>query len=221
MKIFKGIAACAVLMTGLAGTASADDSNWGVGLKAGTLGLGVEARWSGLPWVDFRIGGNAYTHDTTGRYAGIRYDAEAELQTYFLTANFHFPLSPFRFTAGAFSNGNEASMVAAESGDITIGGQTWTQEQVGTLTGKTTFGGTSPYAGFGMDFELFGKAGLNFDLGVLWQGEPQVSLTAVGGTEQGNPAFDVALQAEADALVSDLGHLKAYPVVSLSFVYNF
>ena len=221
MNIFKGIAACAVLTVGLAATASADDSNWGVGLKAGTLGLGVEARWSGLPWVDFRLGGNAYTYDTTDRYANVRYDTELDLQTYFLTANFNFPLSPLRFTVGAFSNGNEATMVSAETGDITLGGQTWTQEQVGTLTGTTSFSGTSPYAGFGIDFELFGKAGLNFDLGVLWQGDPEVALTAVGGTESGNPAFEASLLAETSALANDLDHLKAYPVISLSFVYNF
>ena len=221
MKIFNTIAATAALLVGTMGSAHADDSNWGVGVKAGTLGLGVEARWSGLPWVDLRVGGNAYTYATNQRYASVRYDTELELQTYYLTANFHFPLSPFRFTAGAFSNGNEATMMAAETGDFTLGGQTWTQAQVGTLTGTTTFGSTSPYAGFGIDFELFGKAGLNFDLGVLWQGDPEVSLVAVGGTEEGNPAFEAALQAEADAFSSDIGHLKAYPVVSLSFVYNF
>lgn len=221
MKIFRTIAACTALLAGSVGTANADDSNWGVGVKAGTLGLGVEARWAGLPWVDLRIGGNAYTYETNQRYANVRYDTELDLQTYYLTANFHFPLTPLRFTAGAFSNGNEATMVAAETGDFTLGGQTWTQAQVGTLTGSTTFGSTSPYAGFGLDFELFGKAGLNFDVGVLWQGEPEVSLVAVGGTEQGNPLFEASLQAEAEALSRDISNLKAYPVVSLSFVYNF
>ncbi len=203
------------------GTANADDSQWGVGLKAGTLGLGLEARWSGLPWIDLRLGGNSYSYETNRRHANVRYDSELTLETYYLTGNIHFPASPFRFTAGAFSNGNEALLIGAETGDYNIGGQQWTQAQVGTLTGTTSFGSISPYIGLGFDFELFGKAGLNFDLGMLWQGDPEVTLVANGGTEEGVPAFEAALLAEQGDLANDMNSFKAYPVVSLSFVYNF
>ena len=111
-------------------------------------------------------------------------------------------------------------MVAAETGDFTLGGQTWTQAEVGTLTGSTTFGSPSPYAGVGLDFELVGTAGRNVEGGVLWQGEPVGGLVGVGGSEQGNPLFEASLQAEAEALSRDISNLKAYPVVSLSLVYN-
>ena len=204
-----------------AGVAQADDSNWGVGLKAGTLGLGAEARWSGLPWMDLRVGGNTYSYDSNGRHGNVRYDTEATLETYYLTANFHFPVSPMRLTVGGFANGNELVMVGAETGGYNLGGQPFTQAEVGTLSGLTTFGSTSPYVGLGFDFELFGKAGLNFDLGILWQGDPEIALIATGGTLQGTQALNDALLAEADDLSSDLGSYKAYPVVSLSFVYNF
>ena len=49
-------------------TASAD---FGVGVKAGTLGLGAEARWSPLPWLDFRVGANSYDYEDNGAQAGI------------------------------------------------------------------------------------------------------------------------------------------------------
>ncbi len=219
MKTFKHIACVLGLL--IAGTASADDSQWGVGLKAGTLGLGAEARWSGLPYIDFRIGANAYSYETNRRHANVRYDTELDLETFYLTGNFHFPLTPFRLTAGIFSNGNEAILVGSEATGYSMGGQTWTPAEVGTLTGTTSFGSTSPYLGLGFDFEVFGKAGLNFDLGVLWQGEPDVSLVAVGGTQSGNPAFESAILAEQADLEDDLSSFRAYPVVSLSFVYNF
>lgn len=221
MKTFRriaGVAALAVLATGVA---RADDSNWGVGIKAGTLGYGAEARWSGLPWIDLRIGANGYQYEDTGRHSGVRYDTDLTLETYYLTANFHFPLSPMRFTAGAMSNGNEAVMIAAEPGDITIGGQTFTQAEIGTLGGVTNFSSVSPYVGLGFDFELFGKVGLNLDLGVLWQGDPDIELVAVGGTLEGTQALNDALAAEIDSLSDDFSTFKAYPVVSLSFVYNF
>ncbi|HSG59008.1 MAG TPA: hypothetical protein VLA06_05725 [Woeseiaceae bacterium] len=224
MRTFKSIAAVVALGVVAAGAASADDSNFGVGIKAGTLGLGVEGRWDGLPWLDFRLGANAYSIDDEGREANNFYQSELELETIYLTANFHFPLSPFRLTVGAMSNGNELRLVGAETGDYNFGGQTWTQGQVGILTSTTSFASTAPYVGLGFDFELFGKAGLNFDLGVLLQGEPEVTLVSTG-TAGGDPllgdAFAAALEAERQELEDDMSSFKAYPVISLAFVYNF
>ena len=210
-----------LLLTILAmGTASADDSEWGVGLKAGTLGLGAEARWSGLPYIDFRIGANGYTYNTDGLEAGILYDSDLDLETFFVTGNFHFPLTPFRLTAGLFANGNELNGVSAAPGDKTIGGDPYTGAEVGTLTSNASFDSTAPYVGLGFDFELFGKAGVNFDVGVLLQGDPEVSLVS-DGTLANDPTFQASLEAERQELEDKFSDYKAYPVVSLSFVYNF
>ena len=221
MNIIKNIAGVVALAIMSTGVANADDSEWGVGLKAGTLGLGLEARWSGLPYVDFRLGANGYTYENDGREANVLYDSDLDLETFFLTANFHFPLSPFRLTVGAMSNGNEFNMVSAEPGDFNIGGDFYTGNEVGTLTSRTSFESTAPYVGLGFDFELFGKAGLNFDLGVLMQGDPVVELYATGGSLNGDAGFATSLEAERLELEDDMSDFKAYPVVSLAFVYNF
>jgi len=221
MNTFKNIAGALVLAIAFSGVANADDSQWGVGIKAGTLGLGLEARWSGLPWMDVRIGANGYTYENNGRQANVMYDADLDLETIYLTGNFHFPLSPFRITVGAFANGNEFNMVSAEPGAFNIAGEFYEDFEVGTLTSTTSFESTAPYVGLGFDFELFGKAGLNFDLGVLWQGDPEVSLLATGGTMNDNGAFIIDLENERLELEDDMSDFKAYPVISLSFVYNF
>ena len=44
----------ALLLT--AGTATAGDSLW-LGVKAGTLGIGIEGTWRPIEWVDLRLGG--------------------------------------------------------------------------------------------------------------------------------------------------------------------
>ena len=78
------------------GTAAAD---FGVGIKAGTLGIGLEGRWDPpVPWFDLRVGINQYDFDDDGGYSGINYDATLALDSTYLTANFKFPVSPFRFT---------------------------------------------------------------------------------------------------------------------------
>lgn len=207
-----------------AGTAAAD---FGVGLKAGTLGIGVEGRWDPpVPWFDLRVGLNQYDYETNGDYSGINYDATLALDSYYLTGNFKFPASPLRFTVGAFSNGNELQMLSQDTGglDFDIGGGSFPVAQVGALQSTTSFDKMAPYAGFGFDFELFGKAGLNLDIGVLWQGEPVVSLEATNWANL-SPAEQAllgpALEAERAELEDEVSDYKAWPVISLAFVYNF
>ena len=67
---------------------------------------------------------------------------------------------------------------------------------------------------------VFGTVGMNLDFGVLWQGSPEVTLTA-DGVLSGNPTFEASLEAERVMLEDELGTLKAWPVVSLGFVVNF
>ena len=205
------------------GTASAD---FGVGVKAGTLGIGLEGRWKLVPWLDLRVGGNAFDYEDNGSQAGINYDATFALDNYYLTGTFRFPLSPFRVTAGAFSNGNEFQMLSQDTGgaDFNIGGVNFSAADVGSLQSVTSFGSTAPYVGVGYDFEVFGKVGLNLDFGVLWQGEPDVSLEATGLATAPiavQAALLPALEAERLELEDEMSDFKAWPVVSLAFVYNF
>ena len=176
---FKTLRAALITLAFLAsGPALAD---FGVGVKAGTLGLGVEARWDPpIPWFDLRAGMNQYDYGNDGNYSGIDYDATLALDSYYLTANLKVPLSPFRFTVGAYSNGNELQMLSADTGGlpIEIGGTPFPIATVGALRSTTSFDSTAPYAGVGFDFELFGKAGLNLDFVLLWHGERAVSLEA-------------------------------------------
>jgi len=194
---------------------------------AGTLGLGLEARWDPpVPWFDVRVGINQYDYEDAGDYSGIDYDATLALDSYYLTGNLKFPASPFRLTLGAFSNGNELQLQSQDTGGLVIdvGGVPFPTGMVGALRSTTSFGSSAPYAGVGFDFELFGKAGINLDFGVLWQGEPSVSLESTNWNNL-SPAEQAllgpALEAERTELEDDMSNLKAWPVVSLAFVYNF
>jgi hypothetical protein len=219
------ISKTALLALALAFSSTAN-ADFGVGVKAGTLGIGVEGRWSPLPWLDLRLGANRYDYDVTGTQAGIDYDSTLALDTYFLTGNLRFPLSPFRITAGVFSNGNELQMTSQDTAgaDFSIGGIAFSSADVGALQSITSFEGTAPYLGAGFDFEIFGKVGLNFDFGVLWQGEANVSLNATGldtAPAQIQALLIPALEAERLELEDEVSDYKAWPVISLSFIYNF
>lgn len=219
MDISRSKAGLAVLALMFSGTANAD-LDLGLGVKAGTLGLGLEASWQPLPYIDIRLGANAYDFEDDGTQAGVPYEATLALDNYYATGNFHFPVSPMRVTAGVYSNGNEFQMLNDDGADLDIGGINYPGAGIGTLTSITSFGSTSPYLGIGFDFTLAGKVGLNMDFGVLWQGEPDVTLEADGLLAL-DPGFQAALEAERLELEDEMQDFKAWPVVSIGFVYKF
>ncbi len=219
MKFLQKTIFMLLLTVGYCGSALADDDLW-VGLKAGTLGFGAEITWRPIRWLDVRAGGNFFNYDDAGSQAGVNYDATLELQTIYLTGNFRFPLSPFRVTAGAFSNGNELRLVSQEMSSFNIGGQTYSSADVGILESRTSFDSVSPYLGAGFDFRLMNRLGLSFDFGVLWQGEPVVTLTSDGALAT-NETFLAQLEVERQELADELKDAKAYPVVSIGFNFNF
>lgn len=197
----------------------ADDNLW-LGAKVGTLGVGLEGVWRPIDWLDLRVGANRYDYNDNGSQAGVNYDGTLRLNTYYGTANLRFPLSPFRVSLGYYSNNNEISLNSQDALSFEIGGTTYSADDVGQLSSTTNWDSTSPYLGAGFDFELFSKVGLNFDFGVLWQGDPRVSLDATGLLAN-DPIFLDALEAEREELEDDFSALKAYPVVSLGFNFNF
>jgi len=219
MRTYRQQALVLVALLALSGHVAAGDNLW-LGVKAGTLGIGIEGTWRPIEWLDLRVGGNMFDYKESGSQAGVNYDATLQLQTYYATANFRFPASPFRITAGAYSNSNKIKMVSIDTPTFDIGGTTYTATEVGTLSSDTSWDSTSPYLGAGFDFELFGKVGLTFDFGVLWQGDPTVSLSS-DGTLSGLQSFLDDLESERAELANEVAVFKAYPVLSLGFNFNF
>ena len=217
MKRLAFIAAATLLFTAPAEA----DKLFGIGVKAGTLGIGIEGTWRPpVPWLDLRVGANAYDYSDSGTYSSVPYAGTLSLDSYYATANLHFPLSPFRVTAGIYENGNELQLTSSGSGIYEIGGIPFDAADVGTLRSVTSFAGTSPYFGVGFDFTVLNRVGLNLDFGVLWQGEPDVTLTA-DGVIADDPLFQLALEQERQDIAEEVSDYKAWPVVSLGFVVNF
>lgn len=219
MSKFLKSSAILLLALGFSGTAMADHNIW-LGLKAGTLGLGIEGAWRPLPWFDVRLGANQYEYADRGSQAGINYDADLSLDNFYGTASFRFPLSPMRLTAGAYSNGNELLMTSQDALTFDIGGTLYPADAVGQLQSSTTFESVSPYIGVGFDFDVFDKVGMSLDFGVLWQGDPIVTLTS-DGLLANDPLFQAALEAERQEIEAEFEDYKAWPVISLGFNYQF
>ena len=212
-----------VLLTALAlsSTAAAEDNLW-FGVKAGTLGIGAEATWRPIEWVDLRAGVNLFDYDDSTNYAGIDYGGTLALENYYVTGNLHFPLSPLRLTVGAYQNNNEVQLVSVSAPSYLIGNNPtpYQPADVGTLTAVAGFDSVAPYLGAGFDFDIFDRFGLSLDFGVLWQGDPTVSMIA-DGLLASDPTFLADLNAEIAELQNEVEDMKAYPVISLGVNFNF
>ena len=219
MRTLRSTASILLLALLSAGIAHAEHQ-FGVGVKAGTLGLGLEGSWQPLTYLELRIGAMAFDYSDDGDVAGIDYEQELSLQSFYGTANIHFTDSPMRVTAGYYSNGNELLLTNDQMVDQEIGGVTFPGAGIGTLSSSTAFASGAPYFGIGYDFMIKGKIGMNVDFGVLWQGDPEVTLTADGALS-GDPGFQAALEAERQELEEDLSDFKAMPVLQIGFVYRF
>lgn len=198
---------------------AAPNDDWGVNLKAGTLGVGVELSKSMSDKFSANLGFNSYNFNTTETTDGIDYDYKFDLQSAALLANYHPFTGVFRFTVGALYNNNELKLTGKPSAGstYTINGVTYTAAQVGTLTGKLTFDKIAPYLGIGWGSRPGSKLGLTADVGALYQGAPKLSLTASGAAA----GLTSDLEQERKSAESDLSDLKWYPVVSLGIYFRF
>ena len=199
----------------------------GVLLKAGTLGAGLDISKGISESLALRLQANALDYDRDITDTDVDYNSDLKLRSAGLLLDWHPFSGVFRVSAGAFWNGNEATATGRPTnGTYVINGQTYTSAQIGSLNGQIDFSEVAPY--FGIGFGSAPKAGrgmtFSFDLGVFYQGEPNVGLTAVCGV--GVPAGtctqiqnDVA--AEQASLQEEVSDYKFYPVVSFGIGYRF
>lgn len=199
----------------VAGAAAAD--GFGLGVKAGSLGLGVEGTFGLSERVNLRAGINNYSLSGTEDASGIHYDADLDLQSGALLLDWHPFAGTFRLSAGLIYNKNALHLTATPTSNQDIGGTTYTPAQIGTLSGDVTFKKNAPYLGLGWGNAVrHGRFGFNFEIGALLQGSPKVSLAASSGA-----VSQIDLDSEAQQAEADLSKFKTYPVVALGFSFRF
>lgn len=219
-KISLILVAILLLVTGSMVSAS-ETGGFGVGVKASTLGVGVEATYAVSPRLTMSVGINKYSSTSTDTTDGINYDVDMDLKTVAVLANFHPFAGSFRLTGGVMMNSNELGMTADCSSGCAVGGATYTADQVGILKAAVDFKKIAPYAGIGFGHSASSGLGFTLDIGVLMQGEPNVDLTSTGGTLSGDAAFQAELAVEEANAEDDIKEFTMYPVIAAGLNYRF
>lgn len=220
MKYFYSGAAIALSIFGFSSACAAGQIN--IGATGGTLGFGPQIGVVIVPnKFDARmnVGIFNYNHNTTS--GGISYDGKLKLENVVFLADYHPFDGSFRFTGGLFYNKNRFDLSGQMTGgSFAFNGRTYSAAQVGTVSANVTFRKIAPYFGVGWG-DNSNSAGLHFtsDLGFMYQGSPNATITATGAASNQRLASDITMAKYR--LQSDLNNYKWYPVLQAGFAYRF
>jgi hypothetical protein len=211
----------------LSGAASAE--GLGLSANASSLGLGLDLTKSFSPGLNGRLGFNSYNYNKSLTQSSIDYDASFKWQSAHALADWYPAQGTFRTSIGLVYNSNKLSLTAKPSAGstYTIGNNTYTAAQVGSLTGEMSFSKSAPYLGIGWGNPVESGKGWGFvaDLGVLYQGAPHVSLSSNCGSAIAGTALCTQLATDTatqqSKLSSDLNSFRWYPVFSIGASYQF
>ena len=162
--------ALAAAIVGISAPLSAHAATYGLGIQAGTLGIGPDLNVGVNKYVGFDLGLNTFSHNYSSTESGIEYGFKAKLNTVHLLANVYPFGGIFHVTAGVVSNGNKFDMSGKPTGgSYTINNTTYSAAQVGTLDGKLTFPDTAGYVGvgWGLSYDPQSHWGFNFSDGCV------------------------------------------------------
>ena len=214
--MWRKIAVAVIVVAGLCLTGFADEegaARFGIGIKAGTPGAGVELSMPFTSNFGGRLGFNYFTYSYDTTQEGIDYDADLTLLSIAALIDWHPTGGSFRVSGGVIYNGNEVEGKA--SGDLKIGENEYTDVKA---KAKVDFDDIAPYVGIGWDTSFGAERQWGFicDIGVIYHGTPNVSFTATG---TGIDPADV--QEEKKELEDNIEDFRFYPVITLGLIYKF
>ena len=194
----------------------------GVGVRAGTTGVGGDVGFNVAPTLDARVGYSYFRYKTTYN-SDINYDAKFQLSN----LNGLLDWSPFpgafRFTGGLIANQNKVDLHST-GGTYRVNGVTYSSNDT-SISGTVKSGRSiAPYLGIG--YGNVARAGVNFyfDLGIMFMGSPKVSLSAsCGGALNATDCATLRsnLENERARIESDLKKYRYFPVANIGITIGF
>ena len=220
-------AGLALALLGAGSTAAQDQglSRWSLGAQIGTSGIGAEVGFMASPQWVFRgeFDNLEYHGDIKGDV--LTYKGKFRLNTGGLFVDWHPWSNPWAVTAGAFIGAREADASPHLEAVNTIGGQTFTFDQVNGLSGKLKLDNFAPTLAVGWNNTFYGNHwGFKALAGIVFSTQPSVTITRTGGSvlpPDIQARLDAALQAEAAKIEDHADILKTYPLVQLGVYYRF
>jgi hypothetical protein len=193
-----------------------------IGVRAGTLGFGVEVGKLIFSHLGVRAGINFFNYGAKHSISDLDYNARLRYQNIpVLLDIFPWARGSFHLTGGVVFDQNRITGTGTPnaSGEIPINGTNYTQAQVGVLSGAIRYPSTAGYAGLGFGTPArHSLVAFVADFGVMIS-TPKVSLNATNAGTDPQLASDLqAQQVTTQKKVNQ--YAKFYPVLSLGLIFR-
>ncbi|HEY6307139.1 MAG TPA: hypothetical protein VI488_11860 [Candidatus Angelobacter sp.] len=223
---------------GISGPTERAGHRFAIGLKASTLGLGIDGGVRLTRRFNLRAGFNAFNYGRDLSSDGIAYNATFRLRSLQALVDW-FPFArSFHLSTGLLVyNGNRVSANASvpASQTLTAAGEDFISDPSNPITGRAESGlrKVAPIIGlgFGNLVPRTGHFSFSADFGIVFQGAPHATLTLMGsacdvsgmfcGAVAGDPQIQSDIIARRQTINDDLFFMRFYPFVSLEFGYRF
>lgn len=203
-------------------------AQFGVSVKVGTPGIGVDLTGHLTDTLNARLGLNMFnfSYDDNGddsENGGKADEISAELKLLTVPAllDWHPWKNRFRLSAGLVLNNNKINLSAVPGDTVDINDNEYA---VSSLSGEASFNSIAPYIGIGCGNaaeKANGHWHFAFDLGVMFQGAPEIDLAAVAANASQQASLDIDLEAEKKDLEDDAKVFNVYPVLTFGVSYTF
>lgn len=217
MKILKTV----LLAAGIAAAGAAHAVDMGIGLKVGTHGLGADLGFGLSERFTLRLGYSGLSWSGDFEEEDITYDTKLRLAAFSGLVDWKF-WRQVRLTAGLVHVKDKGALTGTPTGGtFTINDVDYAASEVGTISGTVRMGkSATPYLGIG--YGDIARKGLSFyaDLGILFQGKPDVELSANCGATARCAQLQADVEAEERKLQEDLDKFKYYPILNLGIAYG-
>lgn len=199
----------------------------GLGVKIGTPGVGIDLTKDITRTLNARAGVNFFSYGMSDEDDGDEGEAatEIELDLFLMTVplllDWHPSAGGFRLSCGIVFNGNKLELTATPGDTVEINDEEY---QISSLNGEATFNSLAPYLGIGWGNSSEKESGrwhFSFDLGVMFQGEPDIRLSATASDPAQQSMLDADLESEIDEIEDDASVFNIYPVLAFGVSYTF
>ena len=201
-------------------------TGFGIAVKAGTLGIGLEiVKAFNFP-LNLRLGGSffkdnrdisVYVSDNAKTVNHLTLGSISLLADWQLGGAFHI-------TAGAFYNFSEETIDVTSNESAYVDDIELTPETLGTVSTNIKLSKVNPYFGIGFGRSISKKSlvGFGIDLGAMYIGKPKVYLTASGMAEptaEPYPTED-GMTSNQEVIEGNIENFIFYPYINFQLSFR-
>lgn len=213
-----------VLLAGMSLASLVQADGIGLGAHVGLMGPGVDAFYRINDKLMLHGAYNQFDYDYDTSEDDVDYDATYAFKNAQLGLDWYPFAGAFRLSAAYVLNGNEIDMHAVpKGGTYSLNNTIYAGSEVADARANIDYADSAAYIGLGWGNPVFAGKGLGvtFDIGAVYVGEPDVSLTAVCGTTVRCAQLQADAEVERRTLEDDLSDFPLWPLVQLGLTYNF